>query len=718
MASRRAPGLALVALITLCTSHAVAQDNFIEYEVKKGDTCIKIARKVYGDGDLCYELMANSNEFDEKFRIYPGQVLKLPTKEQIAQAREGREKSEPTTTSSSPPPAETPRRSGPDAKLKRFRGNVTARSPEAESWEDASRDKDLWRRWRVNSADRSSAEVFFLREKATLRMRENTLVVIYGDDASSSAPSTTRQAVLEKGTLASRLGELSGSGSSPAAELQVETPTAVVTSKGGDTLVSVMDGKTTLVANHTSKSTRVRGRKKAAKEIDLPENMGSKVEKDKDPTPPKPLPEAPTWTEKSLAVISAGGKSLTQASWQTVPDAAAWRIEVRKAEDDELIDVKTIDARFDEVSFEDFTPGHYVMRIATIDNDGFESKMSQPLSLLVSQLLATFDDPDRERRYARGDLHLGEELVVRDGLDCTLGGRPLANSRINASRTGVQELLCRDANGGDLPPQQFVISPNVATLENVPVGAIEPDTIEEIRFALEYPIEEIEVTYPEGFEAAAPPSQEASGTWVIPVRAVLPKRTGELRIGTPGILGATLATVPLESGAEQVVVVAPEVEKPFHFYIGAILGFEDPRDGFLTIDDFTYDNQLRGGFRAGVIWRRQLLLEGEFDTGFLLSTDKRFQTGRDREQSFALTGALSYRLFSSRSFQPFLRLGGGTHLVPGLDTSVPRVLGGGGLVWVIGRRAELRLDLFESLYFHDDEQRYKAGFTGGFSATF
>ena len=496
------------------------------------------------------------------------------------------------------------------------------------------------------------------------------------------------------------------------------SPTAVVTSKGGDTLVSVVDGKTTLVANHTSKSTKVRGRKKAPKEIDLPENMGTRVDKGQDPSPPKPLPSAPTWTQKSLSVISAGGKSLTQASWQDVPDAAAWRIEVRKAEDDELLDVKTIDARFKEVSFEDFAPGRYTMRIATIDTDGFESKMSSPLSLLVSQLLAAFDDPERERRYARGDLHLGEELVVRDGLDCTLGGRPLANGRINTSRTGVQELMCRDANGGQLPPQQFVVSQNAATLEKIPVGAIEPDSIEEIRLALEYPIKAIEVTYPEGFEAAGPPSQDESGTWVIPVRAVLPERTGELRIGTPGILGATLATVPLQSAAEAQVVAAPVEEKPTHFYIGAILGFEDRREGFLDIGGFTYDNQLRGGFRAGVFWRRQLLLEGEFDTGFLLSVDRRFQTGRDREQSFALTGALSYRFFSSRSFQPFLRVGGGAHLVPGLDTSIPRVLGGGGLVWVIGRRAELRFDIFESLYFQGETQRYKTGFTGGFSATF
>lgn len=687
---------------------ALAQSqDFIEYEVKRGDTCIKIAKKVYGDGDLCYELMAGSNEFDEKFRIYPGQKLKLPTKEQIAQQRAAKEgKALPAKTS------------GPDARLKAFRGEVTARSPDAEGWEDASRNKDLWRRWKVNSADSSSASVLFIREKATLRMRENTLVVIYGKGASKSAPSTSRHAVLEKGALSTRLGELSG-GSSPAASLEIETPSAIVNSEGGDALVSVVAGDTTLVANHTSTSTKVRGKRKKSKSVALPKNTGSKVEKGKDPTPPRPLPSSPKWDKPAFSAVSMAGKSRVRVSWDTVKDAVVWRVEVWRKTEKELMDVAVLDAKLRELVFEDFEPGDYELRIATIDSDGFESIMSDPVPLSVKELLATNDLPDATRsRQASGRLFLGEQLNVADGLDCAFAGRRVSSQTVSTNKTGTYRLVCMDNQGNALPAQDFVVSPNAATLVGEPSGTLQVGAVEEIRLVLEHPIREIDVFVTEGFTLHEPARLEEGGVWVIPVRATKADRKGEMRLGTPGIMGATLAKVPLQSGAVEVVDLADsEPEKAWRIQLGALASSHDVLgDTAIKASGADYTQGLRFGINTGVQWQGRAVLDLQFDTGSLISS----MDTSNRTQVFGIASALSYR-FGPWAIKPYLRAGGGVDFMPDLGTNMGRVFGGGGLVWTIERRVDLRLDVHQNLLFDESDSSpgvMMPGATFGFAGTF
>ncbi len=693
-------------------SLAQAQEQgFIEYEVQRGDTCIKIARKVYGEGDLCYDLMAGSNDFDEKFRIYPGQKLKLPTKEQIEQQRQERVGAEPVEAT--PAPSD-----GPDARLKSYRGDVTARSPDASDWEKASRNKDLWRRWKVNSASRSSASVFFVREKATLRMRENTLVVIYGQ-ATTSAPSTARHAVLEQGALATRLGELSGgSSSSSVAEVEVETPSSVVTTKGGDALVSVVEGNTTLVANHTSPKTKVRGNRKSSKSIDLPKNMGTRVEKGKDPTPPKPLPSPPAWDQKKLSAVSMAGKSKINASWASVKDAVVWRVEVwRSAAEKELIDVKVLDAKIREVAFENFDPGDYELRIATIDTDGFESVMSEPMLLEVKELLGKQDSVETLARHAQGKLYLGEELKVASGMDCAFGGRRMMNQSTNVRHTGTHRLTCVDDEGNALPEQIFVVEPNNAALTQPPPGKLALNSVEEIHLKLDYPIEDIDLFFSEGFAQGGPARQQEDGTWIIPVLAEEPDREGELRVGTPGILGATLLKVPLVSASKQETIEArePVVEKPFLLQVGAYIGSRDITSAGLTLSGREYEQGLRLGFFTGFQWRRHLVLDVQFDTGRMNQDNQQLIN----PQAFGISGAVAYRI-GPWAIKPYVRAGGGIEFIPDIDANMPRVFGGGGLVWTIERRVDLRLDIYQNLFFdgQNDPGLLAPGATFGFAGTF
>ena len=148
----------------------------------------------------------------------------------------------------------------------------------------------LWRRWRVNSGQRSSAQLWFLRERARLEMRENTLVVIYGP--TTERASTGRHAVLERGALTARLGELSGG-----ARATVETPSAVTSSSGGDSLIHLLEGDTTLVSNYSGEGVEVTGRTPSKKTVAVPQGMGTRVERGKSPTKPRPLPEPPAWVQ-------------------------------------------------------------------------------------------------------------------------------------------------------------------------------------------------------------------------------------------------------------------------------------------------------------------------------------------------------------------------------------------------------------------------------------
>ena len=121
-----------------------------EYTVQEGDTCAAIAGRAFGNRrryDIIH--LYNPNMGPPPHSLEPGSTLTLP------------------------------RNTGPDARVTAVRREVQARQPSDTDWRSASRGLGLFRGWRVNTLEESTAELTF-QDDSRVHMRENTLVIIYG----------------------------------------------------------------------------------------------------------------------------------------------------------------------------------------------------------------------------------------------------------------------------------------------------------------------------------------------------------------------------------------------------------------------------------------------------------------------------------------------------------------------------------------------------------
>lgn len=80
-AVRTAPGAQKTGARDEGSGGAYDQDQ--SYTIVSGDTMWAVAREFYGDGNLCWKLAAH-NGIKNANIIYPGTVLKIPPKEQLA----------------------------------------------------------------------------------------------------------------------------------------------------------------------------------------------------------------------------------------------------------------------------------------------------------------------------------------------------------------------------------------------------------------------------------------------------------------------------------------------------------------------------------------------------------------------------------------------------------------------------------------------------------
>ncbi len=64
------------------SSTAPAAEVYKTYEVKKGDSLSKIAKRVYGNADAWKRIFeANTDVLKDPDKIFPGQKLKIPQKD-------------------------------------------------------------------------------------------------------------------------------------------------------------------------------------------------------------------------------------------------------------------------------------------------------------------------------------------------------------------------------------------------------------------------------------------------------------------------------------------------------------------------------------------------------------------------------------------------------------------------------------------------------------
>ncbi|MFK7998311.1 MAG: hypothetical protein AB8H86_01895 [Polyangiales bacterium] len=396
-----------------------------EYTVREGDTCAAIAGRAFGNRrryDIIH--LYNPNMGPPPHRLVAGSTLTLP------------------------------RNTGPDARITAFQREVQARQPSATDWRSASRGLGLFRGWRVNTLEESTAELTF-QDDSQVHMRENTLVIIYGGSDESARRVTTTRAELQRGTLRSHLGAL---------RLQVDTPGSETSLDGGDAVVSVDPEGTSRVSNHDGGQARVRS--SSGGTVRVAPGFGSAVARGQRPTRPRPLPPAPTWVDgpaRFSGIASEGGS--ISGEWSAVETARVYRIEVRKSGEEAVVAAAEVPNNVTRFEVHRLPAGEYEVRLSTLDNEFFESRPSQArtvhvaLARLVIPGVETEDalpDPSADVETPRA--LLGTIVAAPEGLNCSLQSAapstvgPLG---IALTTTGDTTIQCSGADGEYAP---FVVN--------------------------------------------------------------------------------------------------------------------------------------------------------------------------------------------------------------------------------------------------------------------
>ncbi|MFK7984422.1 MAG: FecR domain-containing protein [Sandaracinaceae bacterium] len=443
----------LGAAVPLPASAQEAQD----YTVREGDTCGRIARRVYGNSrryDLIHE--ANPELGAMPHRLRPGTVLRLPAASGLGDA---------------------------DATVTAARRQVRSQRPRRSDWNPARVGQELNRGWRVSTGERSSAELTF-QSGSVAALRAETLVIVYGSGA-RQVREEGAHAVIRGGSMLSRLSALSG-GSTP---LEVETPTAVATLDEGESSVDVDEDGTTRVATHRGRAARVRNREAGSAEVSVPEGQGTSVRQGRPPTPPRPLPPTPAWApdqpSRFLGLSDHGGT--LRGSWLPVSDARSYRVEVARREDGREMLISTeVPASVTSLEFHRLPADRYYVRINTIDAEHFEGRPGAPVALDVvgativppgadapppldaqSAMLADLDgfgDVDFERPApARVPVLQGSRLISPEGVTCAAGAST-PSTELVFETVGEQHLTCVDAGGQNIVGVDVAVITMGATL--------------------------------------------------------------------------------------------------------------------------------------------------------------------------------------------------------------------------------------------------------------
>lgn len=465
--------LLLACSLCIASSTAAQQTETFEYTIMDGDTCAKISRKFFGPRRWDVIHKYNPGMGPTPHTLVPGQKLTLPLPDASA-----------------------------DAELTSVQRTVQSREPQRANWRRARRGDDLYRGWRVNTLESSAAELTF-RDASVVQMRENTLVIIYGD-TSETTRRRTNKAELERGELRSRLGEL---------RLAVETPSGTADLEGGSSLVSVDRGGASRLSHHEGAPAKLRT-KDGKGAVSVKSGFGSKVAKgDPAPSTPKPLPPAPTWKTNRPAHyvgLASGGASVA-AEWAGPEVAQSYRVTLAKNESGkDLLVSRAVPKAITRVEVHGLPPGQYFASVATVDDDAFESKPSKTLRMVVE--LAQVVPPgatepvvsppsDNPNEAQRPRVMRGTRLIAPPGFSCAVGSQDPAEE-LTLTEAGTTELRCVGPKGVHTEPSSFVVvAPRIVQANRKPVGALAPGKPKRLKLQIlsEFPL-------PQSARLVTPPS--------------------------------------------------------------------------------------------------------------------------------------------------------------------------------------------------------------------
>ncbi len=414
-----------------CAQMSTDEVVVVPYTIQEGDSCARIARRQYGDRSR-YDLIHayNPGMGPEPHRHTAGNHLCLPR--------------------------EAPARgSGPAARVTALRPNVRSQPSQQAEWEPTAVRDPIDRGTRVNTLERAFAELTF-SDTTIVTLRGDTLVVVYGE-TSGAVRRTGTEAVLERGALRSRLGDLRANH-----RLHVRTPASQVELHGGSAVATVDAESTTRVSNHEGGEAMVNDAN-GRRGVRVRPGMGSAVRQGAAPSPPQPLPPAPTWAaDQPRRFVGVPSLTTIRGRWAAVPDARVYRVEIaRLADGRDLVAQVEVPASVTSFEIHRLPPGTYYARLATIDQDFFESAPSDPVELEVSvgALRAPGAEPTREATFDFGDaseevgpvvVAPGTVFTAPEGTTCGRDASSLARET-TLSGAGDLALICRagdEALGG------------------------------------------------------------------------------------------------------------------------------------------------------------------------------------------------------------------------------------------------------------------------------
>lgn len=415
--------MALVALFASDANGQTAPEIPTQrYTVQAGDSCASIAQHFFGNRrrhDIIHSY--NPGMGPPPHELVPGTVLTLPVR--------------------LPNPGEVP-----DARLTSVRRDVLSRRADAADWQRAHRGEALFRGWRVNTLEASSAQVTF-QDTSRIEIRSNTLIIIYGG-SSTTARASTGNATLDRGTLRTQLGSL---------RMRVDTPTSSADLNGGSSVIST-DDDGSRVSSHAGAGARVTGAGRRGAGVRVRPGYGSVVRTGQAPSAPRPLPLAPTLVEGSASTFVAVGNSgaTLEGAWTPVANAAKYHVEVLRDDAPPAV-VASVDVDASVLRYEvrGLPPGAYHVTLATIDADGLESAPTPPsvahvigVPIHVPGELETRTpptDPDSTvPREAAVIVPPGAYLEIPEGLSCE--GQD-AQRRVVFERVGGDPVRCMASNG-------------------------------------------------------------------------------------------------------------------------------------------------------------------------------------------------------------------------------------------------------------------------------
>lgn len=434
------------------------------YTVVAGDSCRSIANRVLGSAQAIIDLhRLNPQLGPTPHNLVVGQQLRVPRRGKLE----------------------------PDANLTAARGDVAVRKPTEAVWDAAERGMGLFRFWRVGARAKASAELTF-RDSSQLRLRENTVVIIYGRSVPRS-PVVAMRAEIEGGSLEARLAAASG-GPGP----EVLTPSSLAVLTQGHALFSVDAAGTSLIANHAGQPVAVRAVTKQKQPrgaaVKVASGMGSRVEVGKLPEPPRPLPPPPAFAAPQLTVSTFAASSSVRVAWQPAAAAIRYRAVVL---DEQGVEQNVVLVPPGETAFElaSVPAGALKVQLSSIDATGFEGVPSTLDVNVVSVAMAPPGSGSTAGATSNSGLPtmttplkvaVGAKLVPPPGMTCALEpdtDTDGATADLVARKPGRYHAVCSPTPASPTPPSSATSTLSSGGISSVvevlpvtaaPIGALPP----------------------------------------------------------------------------------------------------------------------------------------------------------------------------------------------------------------------------------------------------